>query len=285
MERHSKERIADLEIYTDGSLKKKGQNMTFGGWAFVVVQDNKEITCQYGHEFNTTNQRMELTAVVKALEYAYAVRKNSEKVVIHSDSAYIINCYQKSWYLGWETNGWLNSQQQPVANADLWEQIIPFFDNFWYNFKKVPAHAGNYWNEHCDKLAQSAADFCFKNFRGIKSMDKVDNNAIYEVEAQDYKNFIEQIKPEYKIIKEVKLDWKTTQIQVRSKITNHLLAARTYDSRHGNKQRDPERYYIYETPLAEESLPPTPKYKLNLETREEVQAFFTALSKMREEHE
>lgn len=280
MERRSKERVINLEVYTDGSLKRKGKNMLFGGWAFVVVQDSKEIYHQSGNEFNTTNQRMELTAVQKALEYIQSIRRKSEKVVIYSDSAYIINCYKQEWYVKWEHNHWMNKANEPVANQDLWVPILPFFDNFWYNFKKVAGHTGNYWNEYCDTLAQNAAKVCQNNFRGLKHMDEK-NFDIYEVEANDYKSFIEQIKPECRIIKEVKLDWKTSQIQIVSKKTGHILAGRTFDHRTGNKERDPERYYIYETPLAEESRPPVPKYHLHLDTREEVQAFFTALSKMK----
>lgn len=170
MERHSNERIIKLEVYTDGSLKKTGQSSTFGGWAYIVVQDGKEIYNASGNEYNTTNQRMELLAIANALEYAKSIRRNAEKVVIYSDSAYAINCYLQEWYLNWQTNGWRNANKQEVANQDLWQKIIPYFDNFWYDFKKVKGHDGNYWNEQCDKLAQTEAETLKTNWRGIKNV-------------------------------------------------------------------------------------------------------------------
>lgn len=170
MERHSNERIIKLEVYTDGSLKKTGQSSTFGGWAYIVVQDGKEIYNASGNEYNTTNQRMELLAIANALEYAKSIRRNAEKVVIYSDSAYAINCYLQEWYLNWQANGWRNANKQEVANQDLWQKIIPYFDNFWYDFKKVKGHDRNYWNEQCDKLAQTEAETLKTNWRGIKNV-------------------------------------------------------------------------------------------------------------------
>jgi len=164
-ERRSKERVLALEIYTDGSLKKSG-TQTFGGWSFIAVRDSEEIEIQAGSERNTTNQRMELTAIEKALEYAYAVRRPNEKVTIYSDSAYAVNCFNENWYLSWMQNGWLNSKGKEVANQDLWYKIVPFFDNFWYDFRKVLGHAGNYWNERCDELAQKQADALKQQYRG-----------------------------------------------------------------------------------------------------------------------
>ena len=165
MERRSRERIVNLEIYTDGSSKKIGKT-TFGGWSFIVLRDSKVIEEASGGENETTNQRMELMAALKALEYASSYRQQNEKVVIYSDSAYLVNCYLKDWYITWERNGWLNSKGEPVANQDLWCRIIPYFDNFWYVFKKVPGHAGQIWNEKCDKMAQAETDKLKRNWRG-----------------------------------------------------------------------------------------------------------------------
>lgn len=164
-ERRSREKIIALEIYTDGSLKKTG-NMTFGGWGFIVVQDSKKVYEACGSEPHTTNQRMELTAIKEALRYAQSVRRLNERVTIYSDSAYAINCYEQDWYIKWMNNGWENSLKQPVANQDLWVEIIPFFDNFWYNFIKVKGHADNYWNKECDELVQKAAEQLRKDWRG-----------------------------------------------------------------------------------------------------------------------
>lgn len=164
-EKRSKEKIVTLEIYTDGSCKSMART-TFGGWAFVVIQDSKEVYCATGSEVNTTNQRMELEAIKSALDYIKTVRRANERVVVYSDSAYAINCYNKGWYQNWIANGWRNASKQPVANQDLWEEIIPYFDNFWYSFHKVEGHAGDYWNEVCDERAQAEAKKLKDNWRG-----------------------------------------------------------------------------------------------------------------------
>lgn len=167
MEHRSKQKIIPIEIYTDGSLKKTGQKSTFGGWAFIVTQDAQKIYYDFGNEYNTTNQRMELVAIANALDYAKTIRQENEKVIIYSDSAYAINCYLQEWYINWRINGWRNANKKEVANQDLWQRIIPYFDNFWYDFKKVKGHDNNFWNEECDQLAQSEAEKLKKNWRGI----------------------------------------------------------------------------------------------------------------------
>ena len=166
-QRRSKEKIINFEIYTDGSLKKMGASTTFGGWAFIVLQDNKKIYYASGSEVNTTNQRMELEAVNQALQYITTARRVNEKTIIYSDSAYIINCYNQEWYINWMNNGWVNAKKEPVANQDLWLKIIPYFDNFWYYFEKVKGHSNVFWNEECDKMAQAEAEKLKLNYRGI----------------------------------------------------------------------------------------------------------------------
>ena len=165
-QRRSKEKIYDLEVYTDGSLRTLGQKMTFGAWGFIVVQDGKELyeasDCVYG----TTNQKMELEAIVQALEYIQTIRRENERVVVYSDSAYAINCYLQEWYVKWTHNGWINSKNEPVANRAQWQKIIPFFDNFWYSFKKVPGHAQVFWNEKCNDIVQKKTENMKINWRG-----------------------------------------------------------------------------------------------------------------------
>lgn len=170
-ERRSKEKIINIEIYTDGSCKKVGKEMTFGGWGYLVILDGKEIYEASGSEYKTTNQRMELTAVSEALKYIQTIRRPSEKVIIYSDSAYVINCYTQNWYINWMHNGWVNTKQEPVANQDLWWNIIPFFDNFWYTFRKVKGHADNFWNNKCDELVQREAENLKRNWRGEQKYD------------------------------------------------------------------------------------------------------------------
>ena len=165
MDSRKKERPMYIDIYTDGSLKSIG-DVTFGGWAFIALKDTTCIQMDSGSELTTTNQRMELTAILKALEYAQSIRRPSEKVVIYSDSAYAVNCYLQQWYLGWRANGWVNAKGKEVANQDLWLKIIPFFENFWYDFRKVKGHEDVYWNVRCDELAQQESQILKSNWRG-----------------------------------------------------------------------------------------------------------------------
>lgn len=167
-EKRSTPQISILEIYTDGSCKSLGK-MRFGGWSFIALRGGEFLYRASGCEQDTTNQRMELTAIRNALEYASLNRRPNEKVYIYSDSAYAVNCYQKEWYIAWENNGWINSSNEPVANQDLWVDVIPFFDSFWYYFGKVKGHADNYWNNECDRLAQAAAQELKDNFKGAQN--------------------------------------------------------------------------------------------------------------------
>lgn len=164
IERHSKARIPTLEVYTDGSLKESGKT-TFGGWGFIVIQNDHKIYSAAGNEINTTNQRMELQAISEGLKYASSIRRPLEKISIYSDSNYAINCYMQEWYIQWMENGWHNSKHKPIANRDLWDNIIPYFDNYWYEFHHVNAHTNVFWNNEADELAQSAADYAKKYWR------------------------------------------------------------------------------------------------------------------------
>ena len=168
-ERRSKAQIAQLEIYTDGSCKKLGTNATFGGWAFIALRGGERIYEVAGSEYGTTNQRMELLAIRNALEFAQKNRLPNEHVIIYSDSAYAINCYEQEWYTLWQYNGWVNAKGEDVKNQDLWVSIIPYFDNYWYHFSKVKGHADNYWNNECDNLAQTASLTLKNGWRGEKN--------------------------------------------------------------------------------------------------------------------
>ena len=157
-----------MEIYSDGSCKSLAKER-FGGWSFIALRGGEFLYRVSGCEQETTNQRMELIAIRNALRYAQQNRHPNEHVYIYSDSAYAINCYKQEWYTKWQLNGWVNSSNEPVANADLWMEIIPFFDNFWYSFIKVKGHDKNYWNNECDRLAQEEAQTLKDNFRGLQN--------------------------------------------------------------------------------------------------------------------
>lgn len=138
-----------IQIYTDGSASKNRS-----GWGVVIVKDGNAL-CFNGTDFEATNQRMELTAAVKGLEWLFAssIRKEDEDIIVYTDSAYLYNCYVDKWWVNWINNGWKNSKKEPVANQDLWEKLIPYFEQSIITFEKVKAHSGHVYNEWADKLA------------------------------------------------------------------------------------------------------------------------------------
>ena len=151
-----------FSIYCDGSTRGNGTANAVGAWAYVILDENgKEITATAQRVEGTTNQRMELAAAINALRLVDGLRKPFETVVVYTDSAYLHNCYAQHWYDNWQSNGWVNSKKQPVANRDLWEQLIPYFDAAEINFVKVKGHKGvsyhEQWNDYVDRLAQDAS--------------------------------------------------------------------------------------------------------------------------------
>lgn len=107
----------------------------------------------FGSERGTTSQRMEMTALLKVLERFEPPRH----FIIHSDSAYVINCFQQNWIAGWRRRGWITTAGKPVANRDLWEALEALVKaHASVRFIKVKGHAGNPLNERADKLAGKA---------------------------------------------------------------------------------------------------------------------------------
>lgn len=148
-----------FEIYCDGSTRGNGYENSVGAWAYIILESGKEITYDCQAVADTTNQRMELIAAIQALEhtvYNYLC-PNLDKIVVYTDSAYLHNCYAQKWYINWQKNGWKNAKKQPVANKDLWEKLIKFFEMPEVDFVKVKGHANNEFNNRVDQLAQSAS--------------------------------------------------------------------------------------------------------------------------------
>ena len=147
-----------FEIYCDGSTKGNGTTNSVGAWAWLVLKDTDVLEKECRAERSTTNQRMELTAAAEALERVMnKYVAPFDRVIVYTDSAYLHNCYTQKWYNSWQANGWKNSKKQPVANRDLWERLIPFFEKAEVEFMKIKGHAGVEYNEVVDTLAQSAA--------------------------------------------------------------------------------------------------------------------------------
>lgn len=138
-----------LKIWTDGScLGNPGP----GGWAFVAT-DGKNTAERSGGERDTTNNRMELTAVIRALT---AARRHSE-IELHTDSQYVKNGMQ-SWLKNWKKNNWRTADKKPVKNQDLWMQLDALSGTIKIHWHWVRGHNGNEMNERCDELARTAAE-------------------------------------------------------------------------------------------------------------------------------
>lgn len=137
--------ISEVTIYTDGACSG---NPGPGGWAAILMAGGakKEMS---GGERDTTNNRMELMAVIEGLK----ALKRPCKVDIYSDSAYVVNAFKQNWIGKWVKNGWKNSAKAEVANSDLWKELINLTAMHNVTFHKVKGHADNEFNNRCDELA------------------------------------------------------------------------------------------------------------------------------------
>ena len=147
----------ELHFYTDGAYSSKTQ---MGGWASVCLEDGSIIDEKTGYEPYTTNNRMEIIAVLSAMENANTIETWNTTVKIYSDSAYVVNIFNQQWYLTWMKNGWTTSDKQAVKNQDLLRRLVSLYIKLKKRlnivFVKVPAHSGNRWNEYVNCLAVRA---------------------------------------------------------------------------------------------------------------------------------
>ena len=134
-------------VYSVGACSR---NPGPGGWAWAVAPDGTPSGS--GGEAHTTNQRMEITAVLEALR----VLAPAGPVVVVSDSTYVVNCFRDRWWVKWEANGWRNAKKQPVANADLWRPLVELVGRSAVTFRWVKGHSGDRLNDLVDQLAVAA---------------------------------------------------------------------------------------------------------------------------------
>lgn len=134
-----------ISIYTDGACKG---NPGPGGWGAILCYNGKEKELS-GFEAETTNNRMEITAVIKALE----ALKESCEVNLYTDSQYVCNAIDKGWAKKWQKNNWMRNKNEPALNKDLWEKLLKLLDSHNVKFNWVKGHAGHPQNERCDQLA------------------------------------------------------------------------------------------------------------------------------------
>jgi len=137
-----------VTVYTDGACSG---NPGSGGWGAVLKfgAHTREIS---GFEPDTTNNRMELTAAVKALQ----TLKEPCIVTLYSDSAYLVNSFQQHWLTKWQLNGWKTSKKGLVENQDLWRELLDLTSTHRVEWLKVKGHSDNEFNNRCDKLAREA---------------------------------------------------------------------------------------------------------------------------------
>ena len=145
--------MSDVTIYTDGACRG---NPGPGGWGAVLrYGDNEKLL--YGGESETTNNRMELTAVIRALE---CLKHNKRRVRITTDSKYVLQGITE-WIEGWKAKGWRTASKKPVMNADLWQALDALVQQYAIDWHWVKGHSGHPENELADELAN----------RGINELD------------------------------------------------------------------------------------------------------------------
>ena len=139
-----------VNLYTDGACKG---NPGPGGWGVVIIKNGKPVDEIYGGELNTTNNRMELLAVIHGLNNI----AEAETVRVNTDSMYVKNGIT-SWINKWVENGWKTAAKKPVANQDLWQQLDAALARHSVNWHWVKGHSGHEKNEIADQLANKGID-------------------------------------------------------------------------------------------------------------------------------
>ncbi len=137
-----------VTLYTDGACSG---NPGVGGWGAILIYGKSEKRISGAVE-NTTNNRMEVFAVISGLECL----KEPCEVTVYSDSAYTVNAFNSGWLDSWEKSGWKKADNKPVLNSDLWQRLADLTKIHKVSFVKVKAHADIEYNNLCDKLATSA---------------------------------------------------------------------------------------------------------------------------------
>ncbi len=150
-----------VTLYTDGACSG---NPGAGGWGAVLLYGGhrRELS---GGERETTNNRMELTAVIEGLEHL----KYPCDVEVYSDSSYVVNAFANGWAYGWEKGGWKKADKKPVLNEELWKKLLALSRTHNLTFHWVKGHADNELNNRCDELARAA-------IAALKEEEKWDEN-------------------------------------------------------------------------------------------------------------
>jgi len=154
-----------IKIFTDGACSG---NPGPGGWSYIICKDEEIVQGQGGSVGKTTNNRMELTAVIKALEKIISFEDKRFQII--SDSAYVVNAVNNHWIGCWNQNNWKTSKGEDVKNSDLWKMFLNIKNKCerlgkLITFEKVKGHNGNYFNEWVDSMARNEV---INQMRGVK---------------------------------------------------------------------------------------------------------------------
>ena len=154
-----------IHIYTDGSCRG---NPGPGGWAYIIYTEtlvgnmsgDLVLAEDSGASNDTTNNQMELMAVISALKSLRSLKMDEEKITVYTDSQYVQKGIEE-WIINWKKNSWKTSNKKPVKNSSLWQKLDALCIEFQQKNQKitwnwVKGHYGNKYNEHCDKLAKKA---------------------------------------------------------------------------------------------------------------------------------
>lgn len=166
--------MPQINIYTDGACSGNQSRENLGGWGAILEygEHKKEL---FGGEVNTTNNRMEMTALLSAFE---ALKKDGQIISVFSDSSYLMNCFREKWYKKWIVNGWKNASKDPVENRDLWEKLLPHLDKHKeIHFYRVKGHVNlasksvNFDALYQKFLEWNGNAFSFEDFKYITAMN------------------------------------------------------------------------------------------------------------------
>ena len=162
-----------LRMYTDGGCKGNQSDENVGGWGTILEfgEHQKELC---GGEVNTTNNRMELTAVIEGFK---ALKKDGQTVEVFSDSSYVSNCFRERWYDSWEKNNWRNAAKKSVENQDLWKELLALVRKHHVTFYRVKGHVNlaskstNFDQLYAKFTSWNGERFTFDDFKYITTMN------------------------------------------------------------------------------------------------------------------
>ncbi|MGN0820089.1 MAG: ribonuclease HI [Christensenellaceae bacterium] len=138
--------MKEVIMYTDGACSN---NPGLGGWCAILFYKSNEKIVSGGEEL-TTNNRMELLAVINGLKQL----KEPCKVYVHSDSQYVVDAFSNGWVFGWQKNGWKTASKDEVKNRELWQELLNLYGYHEIEFVKVKGHSDDLNNNRCDKIAR-----------------------------------------------------------------------------------------------------------------------------------